>query len=166
MKKFLPTLDTNADWKYAEIVDTSCSFLKKPYLLGTSSYSAISVAAKLELNGTLYAVAVSAAQDLGAASSDQIVAGLDSSNRRSLQIVQPMVADQLTNFTFSSLKSSSDYNLYIVCSNSLPVFPEVSDEVFTINWKTDSSPAKEAVITDAGVWAGLSWLLALVLISL
>jgi len=165
LKKFIPTFDSNADIPYSEMTDVACSYLKEPYLLGTSNYNSISVAAKLEFNGTTYAIAVPAATDGGVASTNQVVSGLDFYNKRATQKIVPMASEELTNFTFAGLTPNKDYNLYIVCGNSLPVFPDYSTEVFVINWKTDSTPSREAVVTDGDIIQAFVWALVLLVVS-
>ena len=126
-----------------EIVLSECSYYQSPYLLGTTDYSSIELAASLVQGGYLYGIAVPANIDTGIPLSYQIAKGLDAANRitNSAWTLANLKVD--SNLTFTKLIPDSNYNLYITCGNLLPGYPQLNSLVTMIQWKTDLAPAPQ-----------------------
>ena len=114
-----------------------CKFKQPPTLLGTSIYNRIVFSAELEKPGYIHSVAIKEDLDPGVPYSSQVALGLDASNLPALH----QQAESPATITFEDLDSDSHYNVYVVCSNKYPGFPDLNEEVATINWKTDTRPA-------------------------
>ena len=127
--------------KGQEVVLSMCSFYKSPFLLGTFDYESISVGAALNQGGYLFGIAVPSLNDTGTPLAFQVAAGLDAANRVANFEFALVQIETDSNLTFTNLVADSDYNIYIVCGNLIPKFPQLSSDVVLITWKTDMKPA-------------------------
>ena len=159
----LPNFNASAGITGQEVVLGQCSWHIQPYLLGTSDYRSISLAGALVEAGYLFGIAVPAVNDTGTPLGYQVAAGLDSANREAKKDYKKVELKTVGNLTFSNLQNDVNYNVYVVCGNLVPGFPQVSENVTFIRWKTDSAPAADLLQVDFDGWLGLvGWVLIFV----
>lgn len=92
--------------------------------------------------GSVHSVALKAKDDPGRPYSFQVYLGTDSENVPRSGFSNFTEAGVVVKQRYAGLEPDTVYNVYVVCSNDYPVFPEVLDdrEVVSIEVRTEVAP--------------------------
>ena len=73
-----------------------------------------------------------------------------------------MEAGTAMNITVDGLVEATSYNIYIICGNNMPGFPELlgDEDVYKINWQTNTPVVSELDVEfGIRVFVGLFWII-------
>ena len=138
---------SNFDSSYSiigsEVVVNDCSFVEYPNVVHQkSNYETISLSAKLEEDGFIYAVALVADSDPGVPYSFQVFHGTDAWNRPTISVNTAAFEYTIANFSFLQLNQNTSYVIYVICGNNNPGFPQLlkDSSIVKIEWTTGLKP--------------------------
>lgn len=143
----LSNFDSSQDISGVEIYVNPCSFAITPTISELTVNNNIIITAQLKEDGKIYATLIPVSKDPGVPYSFQVYSGHNSRNVPVLHQNVTALASKTTTVEFLDLEPSTDYNMYVICANIYPMYPELLDDIglIKLNRKTGEMPDKRSL---------------------